>query len=117
MKCSCGGNATLQSNAIIYGRTYGNGMAFICDTCKGYVGCHNDGRPLGTIVDKETKELRTQIHALIDPLWKSGKNKRGTMYRMIAEELKKDSFHVGECDKETAKKVLKILPLLFKKLV
>lgn len=113
MKCFCGGNATLQSNAVIYGRTYGNGMAFVCDTCKGYVGCHDDGRPLGTIVDKETKELRMEVHALIDPIWKSGKYKRSVVYIRIAKALGQKSFHVGECDKETCKVVLETVPLLF----
>ena len=111
--CYCGGKATKQSNANIYGREYGNGMAYICEDCKGYVGCHNDGRPLGTIVDKETKQLRMKVHAIIDPLWKSKKYKRKTVYKRIAEALGVNSFHTGECDAETCNVVIETIPLIF----
>jgi len=117
--CFCGAKSKLQSNALVYnGREYGNGKIFLCErfpACRGYVGTHNDGRPLGTIVDKDTKDLRIQVHAIIDPLWKSGQYKRGEVYRRIADALGKDTYHTGETTAEECREILKTVPALFKK--
>ena len=47
-----------------------------CDNCKNYVGCHHKSKnrthPLGCIPTPEIKEARKKIHAIIDPMWKSG---------------------------------------------
>lgn len=114
--CFCGAGSRLQSNALVYGREYGNGKIFLCErfpVCRGYVGTHNDGRPLGTIVDKETKQLRMQVHALIDPLWKSGQYRRGEVYRKIADALGKSSYHTGETTADECKEILTTIPVLF----
>jgi len=64
-----------------------------CDTCKNYVGCHpsNDRKktpvPLGCIPTPEIRKARNHIHALIDPLWKSGRIKRTAMYAKMSEAL------------------------------
>ena len=119
LTCFCGSPAKLGSNATIYGREYGNGMAFICTrfpTCRGYVGCHPDGRPLGSIADQETKKLRMKVHALIDPLWRGANNgrskhrNRGSVYgwmRRIMDENK--DFHCGELSKEQCLKALDLI--------
>lgn len=80
-----------------------------CDTCKNYVGCHDRGmseRPLGCIPNKEIKNARMHIHALIDPLWKEGKVPRGKIYSMIAKELGYSEYHTAEIPTiEEARKV------------
>ncbi len=64
---------------------------WICDACKNYVGCHhkssNPTKPLGNIPTAELRNARKHIHAILDPLWKSGKMKRGRVYRAISDEL------------------------------
>ena len=59
-----------------------------CDTCKNYVGCHhktgNPTQPLGCIPTKEITAKRKEIHALLDPLWKSGKYSRRDIYNGIS---------------------------------
>lgn len=112
--CYCGSSATLRSNALIYnGKTYGNGMAYIClrfPSCRGSVGVHPDGKPLGTIPDAETKKLRIKVHALIDPLWKEATNgrpkkrNRGSVYgwlkrimNMTTEECHVGNFNKADC--------------------
>lgn len=35
------------------------------------------------------------IHAMIDPLWKSGKITRSKLYRLIANELGIKCYHTG----------------------
>ena len=64
---------------------------WVCDDCHNFVGCHyktnNPTNPLGVIPTHELKQLRKQIHALIDPLWKSGRVKRKHLYKRISDHM------------------------------
>lgn len=70
-----------------------------CDTCGNHVGCHhktkNPIRPFGNIPSPELKRARQHIHALIDPVWKSGKIKRAKVYAHISKTLGYQ-YHTGE---------------------
>lgn len=91
----CGGNvdARLTDGSEIY--PHRKDLADIpfwkCDTCGNYVGCHHKTdertRPLGIIPTKELRAARGHIHALIDPLWKSGRIKRGKIYAMMSDQI------------------------------
>lgn len=113
VKCFCGSGASLKPNSVIYnGRSYGNvPFAYVCDrfpACRGSVGVHPDGRPLGTIPDQETKRLRMAVHAVVDPLWKesangrSKKRNRGSVYGWLRRilEMDRERCHVGMFTKE-----------------
>lgn len=62
-----------------------------CDTCGNYVGCHhktnNPTNPLGNIPTPEIRNARREIHKVLDPLWKSGRIKRGVLYAKITERV------------------------------
>lgn len=62
-----------------------------CAACGNFVGCHHKTRnritPLGCIPTPELRELRKQIHAVLDPLWESGAHDRRTLYAKISEEV------------------------------
>ena len=62
---------------------------WICDTCGMCVGCHhktNDPtRPLGNIPSPEIQQARKKIHALLDPIWKSGAITRNRAYKYISD--------------------------------
>lgn len=62
-----------------------------CNACGNYVGCHhktkNRTRPLGVIPNAPIKAARKKIHAMIDPVWKSGKLSRGRLYGRISRRL------------------------------
>lgn len=62
-----------------------------CDACGNFVGCHhktkNRTRPLGCIPTTELKEARKHLHALIDPIWQSGKMSRRDLYAAISRDL------------------------------
>lgn len=62
-----------------------------CDHCGNFVGCHhktsNRTQPLGCIPTPEIKKARQHIHALIDPLWQSGKYTRGEVYKNMSDGL------------------------------
>ncbi len=62
-----------------------------CDRCGNFVGCHhktkNNTRPLGCIPTPEIKNARKEIHKILDPIWKSGRVDRKTLYAAISEHL------------------------------
>lgn len=70
-----------------------------CDTCGNHVGCHhksdNPTNPLGCIPTPELRKARSHIHALIDPVWKSGRIKRGALYRAIGERVGRPNYHTA----------------------
>lgn len=70
-----------------------------CDVCKGFVGCHhktkNRTAPLGNIPTNEIRQLRKKIHAVLDPLWQSGKIKRKDLYAQLTAVLGRQ-YHTAE---------------------
>lgn len=115
MKCPyCKKEAIWTSNEVVYGRRYGKSyMCYFCKDCDAYVGCHQNSRKaLGTMANKELRNLRMQVHAMIDPLWKSKQYSRGMVYARLRDAFGKD-VHTGEADIETCKELIKTIPLLF----
>lgn len=73
---------------------------WVCDGCHNYVGCHykdpsNPTKPLGCIPTPEIRAARTELHRLMDPLWKFGRYSRAGLYARISKEIGKE-FHAGE---------------------
>lgn len=72
-----------------------------CDRCGNFVGCHhrrkffNRTDPLGCIPTPELRKARKKLHALIDPIWMSGKMKRGELYAAIGRDIGKE-YHTAE---------------------
>ena len=70
-----------------------------CDICRNHVGCHwktkNPTRPLGCIPNAALKNARQHIHALLDPLWKSGKYGRGEVYKIVGDKIGR-KYHTAQ---------------------
>lgn len=84
-----------------------------CDTCASYVGCHykteDRTRPLGYLASKKYRDLKIQIHALLDPLWKSGRLSRKEIYNKISKKLGRQ-YHTGEIKSvKEANKIIKFI--------
>ena len=80
-----------------------------CDECRNFVGCHHKSRdrekPLGCIPTKLIRKARSDIHKLIDPIWKIGKMSRSKLYKMLSNELGRE-YHTGDINSiEEARKV------------
>ena len=62
-----------------------------CDACGNFVGCHhktgNPTQPLGCIPTPEIKAARKHIHALLDPIWQSGRMGRCEAYKRISDAV------------------------------
>lgn len=85
-----------------------------CDTCGNFVGCHHKTKnrtdPLGCIPSPEIKNARIHIHALLDPIWQSGKMTRKDVYLDIAKTLGRKSYHTANIRTlDEARQVYKIV--------
>ena len=84
-----------------------------CPTCKNFVGCHhktsNRTAPLGCIPTKEIKELRKQIHAILDPMWKSGKISRRGIYKILSDKTGKNYHTAFIRSADEAKMIINLL--------
>jgi len=106
---NCNKPAPWVENKAKYGRNYGTSyMCYFCKECRYYVGCHNNTRkPLGTMISDEHCKYRKAVHNKIDPLWQTGKIARKHLYSRLSKILGY-TYHTGESDMETCKKVLEI---------
>jgi hypothetical protein len=72
---------------------------WVCDHCGNHVGCHHKTssptRPLGVIANGKIKNARKHIHAILDPLWESGRFKRKQIYRLISDRIGYE-YHTAE---------------------
>lgn len=57
------------------------------------------------MANKELREWRMKAHAAIDPLYKSGRMKRGTLYARLGDFLGKE-VHIGWSDIEDCKAII-----------
>ena len=121
--CYCGRPAHLKPNSLLYnGKSYGkHPFAYICDgffespqACRGSVGVHPNGKPLGTIPDENTKVLRRKLHAIVDPLWQNQayaprKKARGKVYAYLRSimGMTAEECHIGNFDADTCLRAMK----------
>lgn len=91
---------------------------WICDSCKGTVGCHHKTRtptkPLGCIPSPEIKNARKEIHKILDPLWEQKIIHRNDLYRLLSNYLGY-TYHTAEIkDIEEARKIWRFIKSLYK---
>jgi hypothetical protein len=84
-----------------------------CGACGNFVGCHHKTkdrtRPLGCIPTPEIKLVRSEIHKVIDPIWKSGRVGRRELYGMIAHVIGVEEYHTANINSiDQANEVLRV---------
>ncbi len=110
----CHDPAVWCENKEIYGRNYGKSyMCWFCKKCRAYVGCHNNTeKPLGTMANKQLRQLRMQCHKEFDKLWKGrGRRERGRAYEWIRYKmnLTEEEAHIGMFDEAQCSRLLLFL--------
>lgn len=100
----CGVQSSPTTGAEIYPRhrKLAKKRFFICRPCKAWVGCHDDGRPLGTPAAAELRIARKRAHDLFDRLWQGRFMTRNQAYSWLAETLGVDKHdaHIGQATLE-----------------
>lgn len=92
----CGASVRVVSNAVIYGRAYGNWpWAFRCAGCGAYVGMHPyTAIPLGTLANRALRRARNESKRPFEALWRQGAMDRDEAYLALATHL---GIEVQEC--------------------
>lgn len=89
---------------------------WICNECSAFVGTHHKTehpmRPLGFLAGPEMRKWRVVIHGALDPLWKSGKIKRGQAYAYISNRFGRRYHTSALYTIEQAKQVYDIVLML-----
>lgn len=92
-----------------------------CDTCGAFVGCHHKTedrtKPLGVLATQEIKNARKRIHAVLDPLWQSGRIARGKAYAYITHRFGRTYHSADIRSKEEGAQVYEIVSTLSKELL
>ena len=95
----CGGPVVFTSNAAIYGKEYGSGKCYLCQSCGAYTGTHKP-RPteaLGLLADEPMRKGKMACHDLFDAMWRGkpkAQKKRKDLYLWLAGKM---SIPVEEC--------------------
>jgi len=113
----CGGQSTLKSDSFVYsGISYG-GKMWVCENwpaCQSSVGAHKNGKPLGTLANRQLREARVAAHEAFDPLWKSGTFDRRAAYQLLAAMMGIPvcDCHIGMFNEKQCQQVLEYVPKL-----
>jgi hypothetical protein len=116
MKCPyCNKKAEWVENKEVYGRNIGKSyMIYLCRDCGAYVGCHKNTRnALGSMANKELRDLRSRVHDMIDSYWVGRRGKREWRTK-VYNGLSKwwgSEFHVGWLREEDCKYVIENLDM------
>lgn len=97
----------MLSSAPLY-RGIDYGPVWICRPCQAWVGCHPETtNPLGRLANAALRRAKMAAHAAFDPLFKSGRMKRGEAYAWLAKALgiEKTACHIGMMDEAQCIKV------------
>lgn len=104
----------LVNNSQIYGQERGTWpYAYICLTCRAYVGCHQGTyNPLGKMAVPSIRRRRAKLHELFDIVWQEGWLTRFDAYRWLAIQLDIENIndcHIGELSKENLDKAILLM--------
>ncbi|ASA22025.1 zinc-finger-containing protein [Paenibacillus donghaensis] len=104
----CGGKVICISTKAFYGRDYG-AHVYKCTGCDAYVGTHKGTKnPLGTLANKELRELRKKAHEVFDPCWKDKHMQRKSAYRRLKEFMgtAREDTHIAMFDEDQCRRVI-----------
>lgn len=83
--------------------------------CRGTLGAHKDGRPLGVPTNREGREARQRAHHAFDQIWKDKVMSRDEAYTWLqkAMGLSREKAHIAMMTKEECERLLKIVTRSF----
>ncbi len=105
----CKGNTVRTNEEEIYGRVFKGRDIIRCENwpqCDSYVGCHDDGRPLGRLAGWGLRIDKRKAHEALDRLWKEKLMTRSETYRELSVhlELPVAYTHIGFFNEAACKK-------------
>ena len=97
----CGKASKFVDSKVVYGRSYG--MIYLCQPCNAYCGVHKGTtKALGRLANKELRDLKIQVHAAFDAIWKNNHMRRTDAYKWLADKLEVEArfSHIGMMSEE-----------------
>ncbi len=118
----CKSKTIKGTESDVYGREYSGKPLIRCakyPQCDSYVGCHEDGNPLGRLANKELRDYKIRAHNAFDKIWKEKKMDRSKSYQLLSEALNIPAqyTHIGMFSKKTLIKVIAWAKLTYSELV
>jgi hypothetical protein len=84
--------------------------------CDSYVGCHDDGTPLGTLADGVTRRLRVSAHTAFDSLWKGDDAvmSRNSAYQWLRKLFEAaDVVHIGSLYGKACERIIEAVRIFW----
>lgn len=109
LKCGdCGGRMQLISVPKFKRPFYGCARY---PECKGTLGAHKDGSPLGRPTDQAGREARKRAHAAFDQIWKDKVLDRSKCYEWMqtAMGLPKSEAHIAMLTREQCERLIELV--------
>lgn len=98
----CGGEVIVSHHKEVYGRVYSDWpWMYRCPACDSSVGMHPfTSIPLGTLANRELRDLRKSCKYPFERIWQSGEMTRSEAYEALAKHLgiSVESCHFGWFD-------------------
>ena len=107
----CSSAVRVASHEAVYGRDYSDWpWMYHCTHCDASVGMHPFTHiPLGTMADRQLREVRKKAKAPFERIWRGGRMTRAQAYRALAEHLNLSArechfgwFNAEQCQKAKA---------------
>ena len=92
-----------------YDKSYSYKYFYFCKNCDAYVGCHpNSKKPLGSLADRNLRNIRHEAHDFFDKLWQDKYFTRSQAYKWLAKKLNISTkkCHIGMFDENLCKKTI-----------
>ena len=104
----CGGKIIKTTTRAIYPK--GNAPIYLCSNCNAYVGCYEDGRPMGKVANTVLRLKRQETHRIFDRFWKAQGWSRSAAYRWLARQLHipEKRAHIGLMEMDECDRVIRI---------
>ena len=104
----CGGKIIKTTTRAIYPK--GNAPIYLCSNCNAYVGCYEDGRPMGKVANTVLRLKRQETHRIFDRFWKAHGWSRSAAYRWLAHQLHipEKRAHIGLMEMDECDRVIRI---------
>lgn len=107
----CKSETKIISETDVYGREYKGRKIIACinfPKCDSYVGCYDDGRPLGRLANIILRKSKKDAHYYFDKIWKQGYVERDDLYKHLSKflNLPKEYTHIGMFSIKTCEKVI-----------
>lgn len=117
----CKSATSVTTETDIYGKTYSGRSMIKCNNypnCDAYVGCHEDGSPLGRLANKPLRQAKKKAHDYFDKIWKEKYMERTALYEALSDFLNiPDAYtHIGMFSITTCHKTASWAHSLYNKL-